>query len=115
VRIVVPMRIVVPVARIVSPLATLVVPEALAAESLFARATCRSRRQVSRYRRPNAIGRQTSDSRGRRRRCWRGWILFPVVVDGVDPAVLRQGVRGGVCAKVWRMPAMAVVILAASC
>jgi hypothetical protein len=90
------MRIVVPVARIVSPLATLVVPEALAAESLFARATCRSRRQVSRYRRPNAIGRQTSDSGGRRRRCWRGWILFPVVVDGVDPAVLRQGVRGGV-------------------
>ena len=68
VRIEVPVRIVVLVARKVAPLATGVVPKTLAALGLFARATGGSGRQFSWDRWPNARGRQASD---RRVRWWR--------------------------------------------
>jgi hypothetical protein len=87
-RIVIPVRVMVFVSGEIPPFTTFFVPEALAVESPFTRATCGSRREVSGDGWAQALGWQTSGPGWGRR--W-GRVLFPcLVVDGLDAVVFRR-------------------------
>ena len=81
-RVVVPVRIVVPVTGEVAPFTALLVPETLAADTLLTGATSRSRCQRSGHRRPKAVGWQAPHPR---RRWWSALSLGPCF-QGCQPA-----------------------------
>src|SRR5574337_2028288 len=86
------MRVMKPIIGVIPPLTTMFVPKMLTAATLLARATGRSRRQFSRDRRANTLGRQTWLRAG-----WRRWrrVLFPgLIVDELSPVVILRGPCG---------------------
>jgi hypothetical protein len=100
------MRIVTFVSGKVAPVATMLIPQTLASNALFARTTSRSWRQGSIDWRLKALGRHASDWRRRRRRGrlwveWKGsgWCLWCPARPGAEHLYAGAASIGGWCRR----------------